>query len=69
MRWRRFFLVLLVVLTSAASVRTMGDTTSLGMISVRDISEPAILSAVSMAVGFTEAGSMVAAATGERERG
>jgi hypothetical protein len=61
------FLVLLVVLTSVASVRTMGDTISLGIISVRDISEAAIVSAVSMAVGFMVAGSMVAAATGERE--
>ena len=45
----------------------MGDTTSMAIVSARDILELAMPSADSMAVGFTEAVGTAVAATGRRE--
>jgi hypothetical protein len=56
------FLVLLMALTSVATEGGMGDTTSMAIVSARDILELAMPSADSMEVDFT-----AVAATGRRE--
>jgi hypothetical protein len=58
------FLVLLMALTSVATEGGMGDTTSMAIVSARDISELAMPSVDSTAVDFTEA---AVAAIGRRE--
>jgi hypothetical protein len=61
------FLVPLMALTSVVTEGGMGDTTSMAIVSARDILELAMPSADSMAVGFMEAVGTAVAATGRRE--